>query len=84
MKVGTASKITIGTAGLIAIIFIGFVGVRQIRAPQVEERVYLSPWEDVRKTVPKNWLPKLILLKIWKSGIIRHKLLQQRPLKRRN
>ena len=46
MKVGTASKITIGTAGLIAIIFIGFVGVRQIRAPQVEERVYLSPWED--------------------------------------
>ena len=46
MKIGTTSKITMGAAGLIAIIFIGFIGVRQIRAPQVEERVYLSPWED--------------------------------------
>ncbi|MYE91317.1 sigma-70 family RNA polymerase sigma factor [Candidatus Poribacteria bacterium] len=46
MKVGTVPKVTIGAAGLIAIIFIGFIGVRQIRAPQVEERVYLSPWED--------------------------------------
>ena len=46
MKIGTASKITVGAAALIAIIFIGFIGVRQIRAPQVEERVYLSPWED--------------------------------------
>ena len=46
MKVGTAPKITIGVAALIALIFIGFVGVRQMNAPIVEERVYLSPWED--------------------------------------
>ena len=46
MKVGTMSKITVGVTALIALIFIGFVGVRQIRAPKVEERVYLSPWED--------------------------------------
>ena len=31
---------------LIALIFIGFVGIRQMNAPIVEERVYLSPWED--------------------------------------
>lgn len=46
MKVGTVPKITIGTAALIALIFIGFVGVRQMNVPPVEERVYLSPWED--------------------------------------
>ena len=46
MKVGTVSKITVGAAALIAVIFIGFIGVSQIRAPKVEERVYLSPWED--------------------------------------
>ena len=46
MKVGTASKITVGAAALIALIFIGFVGVRRMNAPTVEERVYLSPWED--------------------------------------
>ena len=46
MKVGTVPKITVGAAALIAVIFIGFVGVREIRAPKVEERVYLSPWED--------------------------------------
>ena len=46
MKVGTVPKITVGAAALIAVIYIGFIGVRQIRAPQVEERVYLSPWED--------------------------------------
>ena len=46
MKVGTLPKITVGVAALIAVIFIGFIGVRQIRAPQIEERVYLSPWED--------------------------------------
>ena len=46
MKVGTVPKITIGAAALIALIFIGFVGVRQMNAPIVEERVYLSPWED--------------------------------------
>ena len=46
MKVGTVPKITVGAAALIALIFIGFVGVRQMNAPIVEERVYLSPWED--------------------------------------
>ena len=46
MKVGTVPKITVGVAALIALIFIGFVGIRQMRAPIVEERVYLSPWED--------------------------------------
>ena len=46
MKVGTVPKITVGAAVLIALIFIGFVGVRQMNAPTVEERVYLSPWED--------------------------------------
>ena len=46
MKIGTVPKITVGAAALIAVIFIGFIGVRQIRAPKVEERVYLSPWED--------------------------------------
>ena len=45
MKVGTVSKITVGLAALVALIFIGFVGVRQMNAPTVEERVYLSPWE---------------------------------------
>ena len=46
MKVGTVPKITVGAAVLIALIFIGFIGVRQMNAPTVEERVYLSPWED--------------------------------------
>ena len=46
MKVGTTPKMTVGATGLIALIIIGFVGVRQMNAPIVEERVYLSPWED--------------------------------------
>ena len=46
MKIGTVPKITVGAIALIALIFIGFVGVRQMNAPTVEERVYLSPWED--------------------------------------
>ena len=46
MKVGTVSKITVGAIALIALIFIGFIGVRQMTAPTIEERVYLSPWED--------------------------------------
>ena len=46
MKVGTIPKITVGAVVLIALIFIGFVTVRQMNAPIVEERVYLSPWED--------------------------------------
>ena len=46
MKVGTTPKMTVGVTGLIALIFIGFIGLRQMNAPIVEERVYLSPWED--------------------------------------
>ena len=46
MKVGTVPKITVGTAALIALIFIGYIGVRQMNGPTAEERVYLSPWED--------------------------------------
>ena len=46
MKIGTASKITVGAAALIALIFIGYIGIREMNAPPVEERVYLSPWED--------------------------------------
>ena len=46
MKAGTVPKITVGTAALIVLIFIGFVTVRQMTAPTVEERVYLSPWAD--------------------------------------
>ena len=46
MKVGTVPKITVGAAALIAVIFIGFIGIRQMNSPIVEERVYLSPWED--------------------------------------
>ena len=46
MKIGTVPKITVGAIALIALIFIGFIGVRQMTAPTIEERVYLSPWED--------------------------------------
>ena len=46
MKVGTVPKITVGAAALIALIFIGYIGIRQLNAPTVAERVYLSPWED--------------------------------------
>ncbi|MYE91291.1 sigma-70 family RNA polymerase sigma factor, partial [Candidatus Poribacteria bacterium] len=46
MKMGTVPKVTVGAAALIAVIFIGFVGVHRMNAPTVEERVYLSPWED--------------------------------------
>ena len=46
MKAGMVPKITIGVAALIALIFIGFIGFRQMTASTVEERVYLSPWGD--------------------------------------
>ena len=52
MKIGTVPKVTVGAAALIAVIFIGFVGVRRMNAPTVEERVYLSPWEDAER--PRN------------------------------
>ena len=43
MKIGTAPKITAGAIGIIALIFIGFIGVRQMTAPNIEQRVYLVP-----------------------------------------
>ena len=46
MKIGTVPKITIGAAALIGLIFIGYIGIRQMNSPTVEERVYLSPWEN--------------------------------------
>ena len=46
MKIGTVPKITVGIVVLIVLIFVSFIGVRQMTAPTVEERVYLSPWED--------------------------------------
>ena len=54
MKVGTTSKMTVGAAGLIALIFIGLIGLHQMNAPIVEERVYLSPWEDGRPRLRNN------------------------------
>ncbi len=45
MKIGTVPKITVGAAALIALIFIGYISIRQMNAPTVEERVYLSPRE---------------------------------------
>ena len=56
MKVGTTSKMMVGAAGLIALTIIGFVGIRQMNAPIVEERVYLSPWED--GTVRPQYTPE--------------------------
>ena len=51
MKVGTVPKITVGVAALVALIFIG---VRQMNAPTVEERVYLSPWEAGTAPTPNK------------------------------
>ena len=46
MKVGTPPKMAVGAIGLIVLVIIGFIGIHQMNAPIVEERVYLSPWED--------------------------------------
>ena len=46
MKIGTVPKITVGIVVLIVLIFVSFIGVHQMNAPTIEERVYLSPWED--------------------------------------
>ena len=53
MKVGTTPKMMVGATGLIALIIIGFIGLRQMNTPPVEERVYLSPWEAGRVR-PRN------------------------------
>ena len=46
-------KITVGAAALIGLIFIGYIGIRQLNESTVAERVYLSPWED-GTTRPQN------------------------------
>ena len=53
MKVGTVPKITVGAAALIGLIFIGYIGMRQLNESTVAERVYVSPWED-GTTRPQN------------------------------
>ena len=53
MKVGTVPKITVGAVALIGLIFIGYIGMRQLNESTVAERVYLSPWED-GTTRPQN------------------------------
>ena len=59
MKIGTAPKITAGAIGIVALIFIGLIGVRQMTAPTVEERIYLSPWADGDER-PRNNSEKLV------------------------
>ena len=81
MKVGTTPKMMVGATGLIALILIGFIGLRQMNAPVVKERVYLSPWEDGTARPRNN--PKDSQLtsdsRYRKTGTICHKLLRQRP-----
>ena len=50
MKIGTVPKIAAGVIGIVALIFIGFIGIRQMTAPNVEQRVYLVP--EYRETAP--------------------------------
>ena len=49
---GGSATMKFGVA-LIVLIFIGYIGLRQMNAPTVEERVYLSPWEE-RTVRPQN------------------------------
>ena len=74
MKVGTVPKITVGAAALIALILISFVGVRQMNAPIVEERVYLSPWEDGKPRSRNN--PEDFLIDITQDTDSRNNLPQ--------
>ena len=51
MKIGTAPKITAGAIGIVALIFIGFIGVRQMsQLPMLSSRVYLVP--EKKETTP--------------------------------
>ena len=54
MKIGTAPKIAAGAIGIIALIFIGFIGVRQMTAPTVEQRVYLVPKKGETARTPNK------------------------------
>ena len=54
MKIGTAPKITAGAIGIVALIFIGFIGVRQMTAPNIEQRVYLVPEKGETAPTPNK------------------------------
>lgn len=54
MKIGTVPKITAGVIGIAALIFIGFIGVRQMTAPNVEQRVYLIPEKEEIASTPNK------------------------------
>jgi DNA-binding transcriptional regulator YiaG len=64
----------VGATGLIALIIIGFIGLRQMNAPPVEERVYLSPWEAGRARPRNN--PEGLLTDIAQDTEIRNNLPQ--------
>ena len=74
LTAGTPSKMMVGATGLIALIFIGFVALRQMNMPIVEERVYLSPWEDGAARL-RN-VPKGFSTDIAQNTESRHNLLQ--------
>ena len=54
MKIGTAPKITTGAIGIVALIFIGFIGVRQMTTPNIEQRVYLVPEKGETAPTPNK------------------------------
>ena len=54
MKIGTAPKITAGAIGIVALIFIGFIGVRQMSQSNVEHRVYLVPEKGEIASTPNK------------------------------
>lgn len=60
MKIGTVPKITAGVVGIVVLIFIGFIGVRQMIAPTIEQRVYLVP-EKQETTPAPNKTERLIV-----------------------
>ena len=59
MKIGTVPKITAGAIGIVALIFIGFIGVRQMTTPNVKQRVYLVP-EKGEITPTPNKIEQLV------------------------
>ena len=82
VKVGAVPKMAVGATGLIALVLIGFIGLRQMNAPIIEERVYLSPWEDGTPRPRNNASTKdsqRLPLKGQKTGTICHKLLLRHP-----
>ena len=54
MKIGTVPKIAAGAIGIVALIFIGFIGIRQMTVPNVEQRVYLVPEKEETSLTPNK------------------------------